>query len=372
MHPRNRYRDQPPDFAVLAQGHPALAQYLAPPDHVLNASEPGAVEALVTALLRVDFNISSYEGVPTGYLVPSVTRSLNYLHLVEDLLVEAQAKHVIAQGAGRRRGLDVGVGASCIFPLLGCALHPEWEFVGVDVNPQALERAKSNSACFGERICLLHSDLLDGVPLEEERFDFVLCNPPFFSTPPGAEYRPFGGTELERSCEGGEVAFVSKLVAQSALHAKRIVWFSSMLGVKESLREVLAVLHHIPLVSTIRVHRLEQGHTYRWLVCWSFHPELSVGAVFGSTVRVSNLGQATLERRIEEALQGLRHYSVDTGVCGGPGYRFRLRVVVLGPDSCRVDVLDVVGADAAKAARSAQHRAEQDIARTSRKWRKKA
>jgi hypothetical protein len=32
--------------------------------------------------------------------------------------------------------------------------------------------------------------------------------------------------------------------------------------------------HHPSLVETIRVHRLEQGHTFRWMVAWSFNAQI--------------------------------------------------------------------------------------------------
>ena len=45
--------------------------------------------------------------------------------------------------AARVRGLDVGVGASCIYPLLGAALNG-WAFVGTDVTDEALAWARYN------------------------------------------------------------------------------------------------------------------------------------------------------------------------------------------------------------------------------------
>ena len=92
MHPRNRYKDCPPDLEALAASNAALRTYINPLTKALEVSKPGAVAELVKTLIRVDFKVESYSGVPEGYLVPSVTRSLNYLHFVEDLIGEARAK----------------------------------------------------------------------------------------------------------------------------------------------------------------------------------------------------------------------------------------------------------------------------------------
>lgn len=43
-------------------------------------------------------------------------------------------------------GLDVGVGANAIYPLLACALHADWAVVGVDVTDTAVEWAARNVA----------------------------------------------------------------------------------------------------------------------------------------------------------------------------------------------------------------------------------
>jgi len=38
-------------------------------------------------------------------------------------------------------GLDVGIGANCIYPIIGNALF-EWSFVGTDIDEDALQNCK--------------------------------------------------------------------------------------------------------------------------------------------------------------------------------------------------------------------------------------
>ncbi|KAI9816301.1 MAG: hypothetical protein M1827_001903 [Pycnora praestabilis] len=41
---------------------------------------------------------------------------------------------------------DSGTGASCIYPLLGCAQRPKWKFVGTDIDERSLHYARGNVA----------------------------------------------------------------------------------------------------------------------------------------------------------------------------------------------------------------------------------
>lgn len=59
--------------------------------------------------------------------------------------------------------------------------------------------------------------LLDVVK-EGERFDFCMCNPPFFETINEAGLNPktaCGGTPNEMICPGGERAFISRMIEDS-------------------------------------------------------------------------------------------------------------------------------------------------------------
>lgn len=61
--------------------------------------------------------------------------------------------------------------------------------------------------------------VLVGVVSEEERFDFCMCNPPFFASMEEAGLNPrtaCGGTEAEMVCPGGEEAFVARIIEDSA------------------------------------------------------------------------------------------------------------------------------------------------------------
>lgn len=60
--------------------------------------------------------------------------------------------------------------------------------------------------------------ILVGVVKDEEKFDFCMCNPPFFETMEEAGLNPktaCGGTAQEMVCPGGEKAFITRIVEDS-------------------------------------------------------------------------------------------------------------------------------------------------------------
>lgn len=62
------------------------------------------------------------------------------------------------------------------------------------------------------------SPILVGVVKDDEKFDFCMCNPPFFETMEEAGLNPktaCGGTAEEMVCPGGERAFITRIIEDS-------------------------------------------------------------------------------------------------------------------------------------------------------------
>jgi 23S rRNA (adenine1618-N6)-methyltransferase len=62
--------------------------------------------------------------------------------------------------------------------------------------------------------------LLLGVVRDGEKFDFCMCNPPFFETMEEAGLNPktsCGGTPEEMVCPGGEKAFITCIIEDSVV-----------------------------------------------------------------------------------------------------------------------------------------------------------
>lgn len=103
-----------------------------------------------------------------------------------ELLVVA-AVELLAPDAPARV-LDLGVGSGCLL-LSVLAERAEATGLGVDCETAALEVAGRNAARLGleERVELRLGDWLEGV---DERFDAILCNPPYVPTGEMADLAP--------------------------------------------------------------------------------------------------------------------------------------------------------------------------------------
>lgn len=73
--------------------------------------------------------------------------------------------------------------------------------------------------------------ILLGVVRDGEKFDFCMCNPPFFETMGEAGLNPktsCGGTLAEMVCPGGERAFISQIIEDSVALKQTFRYFPSL------------------------------------------------------------------------------------------------------------------------------------------------
>ena len=94
---------------------------------------------LTRAILKAHFGYSHFS-VPVGHLVPPVPNRLRYVEWLKTLLGGSKEG---AATEGRREdgllGLDVGTGASCIYPLLGAKMG--WRFLATDIDEESVQNA---------------------------------------------------------------------------------------------------------------------------------------------------------------------------------------------------------------------------------------
>lgn len=144
------------DFSQLAAHHPALAKHVNS-THGFDFKDPEAVRQLTIATLADKFNLSVR--LPNDRLCPPVPGRLSYLQFVKSLLPPSYAEPVLV--------LDIGVGCSCIYPLLGHSSFG-WRFLGSDIDPIAVEIAKSNVAANGLEDAIRVHLAADSFPLQTE------------------------------------------------------------------------------------------------------------------------------------------------------------------------------------------------------------
>lgn len=95
-----------------------------------------------------------------------------------ETLIEAAVGHF--GGAGPKRILDLGTGSGALL-LAALSEWPHATGLGIDASPAALVIAQENAAKLGlaERSHFLPGNWAKGI---EERFDLILCNPPYIET----------------------------------------------------------------------------------------------------------------------------------------------------------------------------------------------
>ena len=138
LHPRNRHNGRY-DLATLCQVTPELTQFLTLTpggEQSVDFANPQAVKALNKALLAHFYAVKNWD-IPDGFLCPPVPGRADYIHHLADLLGETSG--TIPANASV---LDVGVGANCIYPLIGVHEYG-WRFTGSETSSEAFNSAQA-------------------------------------------------------------------------------------------------------------------------------------------------------------------------------------------------------------------------------------
>ena len=306
LHPRNLDRFGY-NFEQLIAKSPELQHFVSVNAHnpeaskeTIDFSNPDAVKSLNKALLLSHYDIQNWD-IPKNYLCPPVPGRADYIHYIADLLASSN-NGIIPEGE-TVQGLDSGVGANCIYPLIGASTYG-WSFVGTDIDLKAIENC---SAIIEE-----NPKLIDVISLQqqtesrfifkniitpEDKFTFTICNPPFHAsqdeatkstvrkinnlektkttTRGGAERSEtnpvlnFGGHNAELWCEGGELGFVTQMIYESAKYPMQCLWFTTLVSKKENLSSLYKTLNKVSVVE-IKTIDMAQGQKTSRIVAWTF------------------------------------------------------------------------------------------------------
>lgn len=200
MHARNPYRERP-DFADLAAQYPALQPFLIPCVHrndrvTIDFGNPEALRSLTQALFKCHWGLDVE--LPRDRLIPAIPQRLNYILWLEDLINDLIDINYEGNKRECIRGIDIGTGASCVFPLVICRRNPSWHMLALESDAISAQVALRNLTAnqLAERISLVNSsDCLSHLRREKvsdkdassvetvntpHHFHFTICNPPFF------------------------------------------------------------------------------------------------------------------------------------------------------------------------------------------------
>jgi len=283
LHPRNRFLTRY-DFPQLIACSPALAAFVKPKAHGdagIDFADPLAVKALNQALLKHAYGLQHWD-LPAGYLCPPIPGRSDYIHHLADLISLQRGSAV--------RVLDIGTGANCIYPLIGASEYG-WSFVGVEIDPIALRWAKKLAASNPSVASLIEfrqqksaMQCFQGIIQSGEHFDLTMCNPPFHASAAEAaagtqrklrnlgvkkEVLNFGGKAGELWCEGGELAFIRRMIEESAAFAQSCGWFTTLVSKSEHLPRLEKTLRQVK-ASEVRIIDMAQGQKKSRILAWTF------------------------------------------------------------------------------------------------------
>lgn len=285
LHPRS-FHNKPYNFQELTVKVPELKQFIVKNhegNDTVQFANPKVVYLLNKALLLHFYHLNFWD-IPNQNLVPPIPGRADYIHYLADLLkVYDSSKTTI---------LDIGTGASLVYPLIGNAVY-NWNFVATDIEPKSLEIAQEiidKNVHLTSKISLrLQSDqkkILSGIIAKDDYFDAVMCNPPFFKSKKEAQAQTlrklkgldkqkqpklinnFSGESNELWCTGGELAFVLNYIKESALFKTQVGWFTSLISNEDNLKPLQIELKKA--AKEIKVIDMAQGNKKSRILAWRF------------------------------------------------------------------------------------------------------
>lgn len=288
LHPRNRHRSRY-DMKALCLSCPELQGFIVQTpagEPSVNFADPLAVKTLNKALLAHFYGVTHWD-IPDGFLCPPVPGRADYVHHLADLLADDHDGVVPKQATV----LDIGTGANLIYPLIG-AHEYQWRFTGSEIGDEAFASAQAiiNANPGLSRAIRLRRQkdaaaIFTGIIHKNEQYDATLCNPPFHdsaaSARAGSERKRrnlgqaedgalnFGGQQQELWCEGGEVAFILRMIAESKGFGRQVKWFTSLVSRGDNLPPLYRALTDVGAVKVVK-KEMAQGQKQSRFVAWSF------------------------------------------------------------------------------------------------------
>ncbi|MFK7972407.1 MAG: 23S rRNA (adenine(1618)-N(6))-methyltransferase RlmF [Bacteroidia bacterium] len=292
LHPRNRNRDRY-DLEALVEAVPELEAYIKLNKYgreSIDFSESAAVKLLNRALLSHYYGIKRWE-FPDTNLCPPIPGRADYIHYIADLLLDCNQGD--APKGSNITCFDLGVGANCIYPIVGVTEY-KWKFIASDIDPKSLKAARHiinvNPSLKGNISCRLQEDsnvFFKNVLREDEKVDVTICNPPFHGSVEEAQREAkrkvenlsgkkgkklklnFAGISNELIYEGGEFAFITKMIKESVDIGKQCYWFSTLVSKQAHLKGIYELLEEVD-AHQVETLYMGTGNKFSRIVAWTF------------------------------------------------------------------------------------------------------
>ena len=292
FHSRNLHNDRY-DFETLIQNEHSLKEFVKSNKYgnlSIDFADSKAVIALNKSLLSYFYGIEKWS-IPIDYLCPPIPGRADYIHHIADLLATSVSGKILK---GKSiKGLDIGMGANCIYPIIGASVY-DWSFLGSDIDEISIKNAQdivNQNESLVNNIKVIHQknpkNIFKGIISVNDKYHFTLCNPPFHKSLEDAlvgnkrkiqnltkqtvlkNTLNFGGKNNELWCEGGEVSFIKKMINESSDFSKNCLWFTTLVSKKENLPFIYEALKNIK-VREIKTIDMAHGQKISRIVAWTF------------------------------------------------------------------------------------------------------
>jgi len=288
LHPNNNNRELY-DLLALVKETPKLEKYVKKNkdgEKTVDFSDPIAVKLLNKALLSYYYDVKFWK-FPDTNLCPPIPGRADYIHHIYDLLKDSMRKGKIIDC------LDIGVGASCIYPIIGITEY-NWNFIASDIDRKSIATAKkiisSNPNLKGKVDFRFQNDsnkIFEGIIKEDDIIDVTICNPPFHASKKealetsrqkvrnltGKYQNPpilnFSGVSDELIYEGGECQFIQNMIKESVKYANNCVWFSTLVSKKKNLHGIYINLKRLK-VHQIKEIEIGTANKKSRIIAWTF------------------------------------------------------------------------------------------------------
>jgi 23S rRNA (adenine1618-N6)-methyltransferase len=292
LHARNKNRERY-DLGALIASKPELKKHIKPNKFGVESvdfSNPNAVKILNKALLHHYYGIKYWE-FPDENLCPPIPGRADYIHYIADLLAESNSNKTPT--GNKITCLDVGVGASCIYPIIGVTEYG-WQFIGSDIDKKSITSAQNivneNPSLNDKVECRLQKSsrhFFQELLGKEEKIDVVVCNPPFHSSIEEAQKGTrrkiknltgkkvktpelnFSGQSNELVYEGGESKFIQNMIWESKKCATNVYWFSTLVSKESNLKGIHKLLKKLE-ANQIKEIPMGTSNKSSRIVAWTF------------------------------------------------------------------------------------------------------
>ncbi len=273
------------NFDKLCKVYPKLTEFVFKNNYqkqTIDFANPDAVKQLNKALLFAHYNIRFWEFTSEN-LCPPIPSRVEYIHILKTLLKSSGINNNVTV-------LDIGTGASCIYPLLGHQVY-DWNFVATDIDTESIQYANTNidenklQGNIHLRFQEDKSQVFKGILKPTDTFSASMCNPPFFKSEAEMKQatskklkglgkhekliKNFSGKLNELCYKGGEKAFLHNYLYESSLFKTNCFWYSTLVSKKENVKSMQKSLNKLG-ATEIKILPLHLGNKISRIVAWTY------------------------------------------------------------------------------------------------------